>query len=324
MPGVGGYDYPRGPYGRTGFPGSTPASLGRIDHKQDAGGRRDRQLSATGAQVRDTGPEFQDPDPWRVPKPQPSPAETRFIPGAGPEPGNRYLRRNGSPRLPRARSMAHSTAPEHRMDPHIGDVHLAGRIPVRNTVAQRWKAIPGQWRAYRPAPNPGKTGAHLTGPSQYHPGVTIYGDPEGGPIPAMPYNPDGTPPQVVVSSRYVSLEGAQEGYAMNRPPLFTKGGTPDEIPPGAAPHIRGGRLSGQRYFGDLEDQRRIGRDDDAYGIARRRGPNHRPVLFEMPQPWTSRYYDVSPEQGATAPDMVYSSPTEGHRRTKRTSRKTRR
>jgi len=323
MPGIGGYAYPRGPYGETGFPGSTPATLrrGRTGHRQTAAGRRDRQRSVTGAQVLYTGEEFQDPRPTEVPKPQPSYGDVRFRPGNRPSLDNPVIAPDGSPRLPPGRSMAHSTAPEHRMDPHIGDLHLVNHKQVRNTVAQRIWAIPGQWRPYRPAANPGKTGAHLRGPSQYHPQTFIFGDPDGGPIPAMPYNPDGTPPQVIVPSRYVSLEGAQEGYAMNRPELFAKGGTPPAIPPGADPHIRGARLSGQRYFGDLEDQRRIGRDDDAYGIARRRGPQHRPVRFEMPEPWTTRYYDVAPEQGATAPDMIYRSPTPGHRRTKATGRR---
>lgn len=320
-PGIGGYDYPRGPYGKTGFPGSTPASLGRIDHDQTAEGRRDRQLSASGAQIRDTGREFQDPYPVMVPKPQPSPANIRLRPGTAPEPGNRFLRRNGSPRLPRARSVARTTGPEHRMDPHIGDVQLGGRKPVRNQVAQRWKAIPGQWRPYRPAANPGKTGARLTGPSQYHPGTIVYGDPEGGPIPAMPFNPDGTPPEVVVSSRYVSLEGGQEGYAMNREMLFAKGGTPPAIPPGADPHIRGARMSGQRYFGNIEDQQRIGIPSDSYGIKRRRGPNHRPVGFQLPEPWTANYYDQPSDQGTSAPDMIHrSASTGGRRRTKSTTR----
>src|SRR5215471_2373594 len=161
-PGIGGYSYPRGPFGATGFPGSTPAALGRIAHRQTPDGRRDRQLGATGAQVRDTGPEFQDPDPWRVPKPQPSPGQVRFRPGGAPDRDNRFLRGNGSPRLPRARSDAHTTGPERRMDPRIGALAPGAKPAVRNSVAQRYKAVPGQWREYRPAANPGKTGARIT------------------------------------------------------------------------------------------------------------------------------------------------------------------
>jgi len=136
----------------------------------------------------------------------------------------------------------------------------------------------------------------------------VYGDPEGGPIPAMPYNPDGTPPVVHVPSRFYSLEGAQEGYAMNRPPLFTKGGLPAAQPPGAAPHIRGARMSGQRYFGAIIDQQRIGIAEDSYGIARKRGPRHRPVRFQTPAPWSANYYDVAPQGGEQAPDMIHAAP----------------
>lgn len=312
-PGEGGYDYPRGPYGATGFPGSTPASLRRTGHTQGPEGRLDPQyqgrptLTVPDVWARDTGPQALDVGPVRTNRPQPSYSEVEFIPGTAPAPGNRFLRPNGSPRLPRARQMR-STSAEHRMTPHIGAVPMGGRKPPRNQTAQRWKAVPGMVREYRPAPNPGKTGAHLVGTSQYHPGVAVFGDPEGGPIPGMAYNPDGTPPQVTVLSRFVSAEGAQEGYAMNRPMLFTRGGTPAAIPHGADPHIRGARMSGQRYFGALVDQQRIGLPSDSYGISRRRGPRHRPVRFDLPVPWTANYYDVPGDTAVQDPDMIHRSP----------------
>lgn len=311
-PGEGGYDYPRGPYGATGFPGSTPASLRRVQHSQGPEGRKDPQfqgrptLTVTDVWARDTGPAALDVGPTRVPEPEQSYSEHPFIPGNQTGP-SQFIRANGSPRLPRARQMR-STSAEHRMTPVIGAVQMAGRKPPRNQVAQRWKAVPGMLRGYRPAPNPGKTGAHLMGSSQYHPGTTVYGDPDGGPIPGMPYNPDGTPPQVTVLSRYVSAEGGQEGYAMNRPMLFTRGGPPAAIPPGSDPHIRGARMSGQRYFGAIEDQQRIGLPSDSFGISRRRGPRHRPVRFDLPAPWTANYYDISPDEGTQDPDMIHRSP----------------
>src|SRR5262245_45046920 len=116
-PGIGGYDYPRGPYGRTGFPGSTPAA--RRTKPQGPDGRRDPSylgrptLTATEIRARDTGPEFGGSGPWRVPRPQPSYSEVEFRPGTEAEPGNRFVRRNGTPRLPLARQMR-STAPERR------------------------------------------------------------------------------------------------------------------------------------------------------------------------------------------------------------------
>lgn len=274
LPGLGGYDYPRGPYGATGFPGSTPASA--RTHTQTAGGRKDRQLTATGNQ-----------------------AEWAILPPRRP---------GGDPAQPRARTMR-ETAPERRMTPVIGGA--PGSQNVRNQVAQRFKAVPGLVRAYRPSPNPGKTGAQLNGPSRRHPGQMVYGHPDGKPIPGM--DPQPGPPYVTVSSRYVSLEGSQEGYAMDRPLMFAKGGkagypssyvsfTGDQ-------HPRGGRLTGQRYFGSLEDQQRIGLPSDAYGVARARGPRHRPVKFEQPAAWTTNYYDVAPDVRDQPPDMIHVSPT---------------
>lgn len=310
-PGEGGYNYPPGPFGATGFPGSTAAALDRVPHRQDAEGRKDRQLNASQIRDRDTGPEFADVDPVRVPKPQPRYGEVEFIPGQDPEPGNRFIRANGTPRQPLYRQMR-STSAERRSTPVIGALGLAERKPVRNSYAQRWRAIPGEIRAYRPSPNPGKTGARLMGPAQYHPGTTVFGEADGKPIPGMASNPDGTPPTVVVSSRYVSDEGAQEGYAMNRPLLFTKGGNPNNYPPGylGNRHLRGGRMTGQRYFGALEDQQRIGIPSDSYGIVRRRGPRHRPVRFDLPAPWTANYYDVPAQEGRQDPDMIHRSPVE--------------
>ena len=309
LPGVGGYDYPRGPYGATGFPGSTPAA--KQVHPQTEDGRKDRQLTTTGIWARDTGPEFTDPGPTETPKPQPSYGSVRFRPGTQPSPGNRFLRGNGSPRLPRYRTGA-ETAGERRMTPVIGRAIGSAAKNVRNDYAQRYKADPLAVRGYRPAPNPGKTGAALNGQSQYHPGTFVYGGPDGKPIPGMPSNP-GAQPDVVVASRYVSLEGSMEGYAMDRELRFSKGGTagyPDSyVSSTGVHHLRGGRLTGERYVGDLDDQARIGLPTDAYGIARARGPRHRPVRFEQAQPWTANYYDVPADQSTSAPDMIHTAPS---------------
>lgn len=274
LPGEGGYDYPRGPYGATGFPGSTPAAKDTHTQRRPEGARGLRQLTPAQAQHE-----------WAQ-------LPTR--------------RANGTPRQPFARQMR-STSPEHRSSPVIG-ADAPGAENVRNAVAQRFKAKPGDWRPYRPAANPGKTGAHLDGPSRYHPETEVHGHPDGKPIPGMAPQP-GYPPTVTVPSRFVSREGGQEGYAVNRPLEFAHGGTAG-FPPGytGSRHLRGARLTGQRYFGALADQQRIGLKSDSYGIARARGPRHRPVQFRQPGPWTANYYDVAPEQGATAPDMIHRSP----------------
>lgn len=305
-PGIGGYDYPRGPYGATGFPGSTPAA--KTTKGQGPDSRLDRQLTATQIRDRDTGPEFNETWPVETPKPQPSYGDVRFRPGTAPRPGNTFRRANGTARQPFARQMR-STSPEHRMTPIIGGA--PGSENVRNQVAQRFKARPELWRAYRPSPNPGKTGARLQGPSRRHPGTTVHGDPDGKPIPGMDEQPG--PPDVIVQSRFVSHEGSQEGYAMNRDLFFAKGGKPAPQPTGAAPHIRGGRYDGTRYFGELAAQQKIGLPSDSYGIKRARGPNHRPLRFEQPPPHTANYYDLPPDEGETAPDQIHRSPVAARR-----------
>ena len=302
LPGAGGYDYPRGPFGATGFPGSTPASP--RTHTQTADGRHDRQLTTTGIWARDTGPEALDVTPVRVPRPQPSYSQVEFLPGTT-RPESRFIRGNGTPRQPRARQMR-STSPEHRMTPVVGGA--PGSQNVRNQLAQRYKAVPGELHTYRVSPNPGKTGACLDAPSRYHPGTFVHGHPDGKPVPGMAPQ-TGFPPEVTVPSRYVSAEGAQEDYAMNRPLLFAKGGTPASYPQGyqGNEHVRGGRLTGERYVGALADQQRIGLPSDAYGLSRARGPRHRPVSFQQPEPWTANYYDQPPEAKAPA-DMIRQSP----------------
>ena len=308
LPGMGGYDYPRGPYGATGFPGSTPAA--RQVHPQTADGRKDRQLTATGIRARDTGPEFGDPGPVEVPKPQPSYGQVRFRPGTAPRPGNRFRRPDGTSRQPASRTGA-ETAGERRMTPVIGRPAGSASKNVRNSYAQRYKADPLEVRGYRAAPNPGKTGAALNGQSQYHPGNFVYGNPDGKPVPGMPSNP-GAQPEVTVQSRYVSPEGSMEGYAMDRALRFARGGVagyPDSyVSSTGVHHLRGARLTGERYFGALDDQARIGLPGDAYGIARARGPRHRPVRFEAPEPWTANYYDVPADQSSSAPDMIHAAP----------------
>jgi hypothetical protein len=276
LPGVGGYDYPRGPFGATGFPGSTPAA--RTTHTQTADGRRDRQLTASGNQAE-----------WALLPPR---------------------RADGTPRQPRARTGA-ETSSEHRMTPVIGGA--PGSQNVRNSIAQRYKARPALWRGYRPSPNPGKTGARLNGPSQTHPGTMVYGHPDGVPVPGMASNP-GFPPEVTVQSRFVSAEGSQEGYAMDRDLAFARGGVAGYPSSFVAftgnQHLRGGRLTGERYFGAIQDQQEIGLPSDAYGIARARGPRHRPVRFEQPQPWSANYYDNPPDTASSqAADMIHQSPS---------------
>ena len=72
--------------------------------------------------------------------------------------------------------------------------------------------------------------------------------------------------------------------------------------------VRGADLSGQRYVMAGKEQT-AGLPDGQYGIARKRGPLHRPVRFERPGPWSAHYYDVAPSAGTQAPDMSHESPS---------------
>jgi hypothetical protein len=325
---VTGYAYPPGRWGQTGYPGSTPAA--RPTHTQGASGRKDPNylnrptITASGIRARDTGPEFNDPGPVEVPRPQPPYSRQRFRPGTSPEPGNTFISPSGAPRRPKARNQRLATGFERRMSPVIGLFGMTEPKNVRNTTAQDWKAVPGQVRAYKPAANPGKTGAHLNGPSFYHPTQNVRGTQDGAPIPGITHALDGAEVNVLDRAVFGDTAETSSYYAMNRPAVFSKLGYP-AFPPGYEGdyHIRGGRYDGTRYFGPLEDQQEIGLPSDAYGRHRALGPNHRPVRFSLPAPWTANYYDVAAPAGATSPDMIHQSagqPPGRPRTTKKTSR----
>lgn len=259
LPGVGGYDMPRGPTGEGGFPGSTSASPSV--HPQTPDGRRDRQLTPEDAQ-----------NEWKY-------LPTRRI--------------NGTPRQPYARNKKQANDTYTPSTPIIGG-NAPGSQNVRNSVAQKYKATPGQMREYLSSPNPAKNGGQTSGNTDN--GVVIGGEPQ----------------PVVVNSRYVSPEGAQEGFAADRQIPYRI----HERPGGyrGAPSVRGADLSGQRYtMAGKENVNQGGHG--SFGIARKRGPLHRPVRFEMPGPWTANYRDEAPDEGSHQPNMV-RRPSGGPTKTK--------
>lgn len=266
LPGIGGYDMPRGPYGEGGFPGSTPAAPPTHTQEAPEGARGTLQLSASEAQQ-----------------------EWRTLP---------RRRRSGMPQQPYARG---------RPDLDQAQFNLEGRWspPInrrppgdqrqRNTVYYGGQlAAPGQMRAYLSAPNPGKNGGR---PARDR---SAGFDNDAGAVVG------GVPTTVYVDSRYVAVPD-QDGYAVQRPIPLKVHAVPHWYRGDV--HLRGAILDGERYTGAVEDQQMDhGEGTGAYGIARARGPLHRPVRFERPPRWTAHYYDVAPEQGATAPDMIYQSP----------------
>ena len=59
---------------------------------------------------------------------------------------------------------------------------------------------------------------------------------------------------------------------------------------------RGADLNGTRYYAEGPPVN-VNGGQGAYGVGRLRGPNHRPVYFNEPAPWTSQYYDTTASVG---------------------------
>lgn len=239
LPGVGGYDMPRGPYGEGGLPGSTAAAP--PTHPQSEEGSRKRSLTASGAQ-----------DQWKE-------LPTRRV--------------NGTPRQPFARDPRQATDTRRRSSPVIS-ANVPGNENQRNTRYYGGRqAAPGTGRSFRSAPNPGR----------------------------------GKVQDVFVSSdRYVygGVNGGYEGYEVQRQMPYRIHARPEGYE--GAPSNRGADLSGQRFTMPAKNNLNSG-GQGAYGIGRQRGPLHRPVRFRQPGPWTANYYDVAPDEGSQAPNMIHES-----------------
>src|SRR6185437_480994 len=194
--------------------------------------------------------------------------------------------RSGLPRNPRARNKAQADDTYKPSTPVVG-ANAPGSENVRNTYAQKYKADPSLIRVYLSSPNPGTNGGRSSGNTDN--GAVLGGDP--------------TP--VTVQSRWVSREGAQEGFTADRRIPYMIHHRPEGYR--GAGSNRGADLSGQAYRMEAKEET-AGLPDGDYGIARRRGPNHRPVRFEQPGPWAANYRDVAPDEGTHQPNMVRVSP----------------
>jgi hypothetical protein len=77
---------------------------------------------------------------------------------------------------------------------------------------------------------------------------------------------------------------------------------------------RGADLNGQRYYAAGQGDQFWNAGQGDYGAARKAG-GKRPVGFTAPAPWTTNYYDTTPEmqnaQAGQAPNAVYVSPNAG-------------
>jgi hypothetical protein len=300
--GQGGYTHGPGPAGQSGFPGSTSSTrtfkgasprsvkiesdrIGGFDQGFD--GVQTVQASRTFAEgqfnPRDT-PYVSTPRPRTIASLRQSPAE--FYGGlAGTttqtSPGNQIA--GGNPLTGAQQAGGHSQRDTEYPEPYARQIQISTDVPgsnnVRNQIAERYKAVPGQLRTYRAAPR---------------------ADAEGStPSTAV------TPGEVTVQSRFVFAGGGVQTYYMERQMPYN----------GRGDGGRGADLNGTRYYATgAPEFPNAGMG--AYGVERLRGPLHRPTMFAEPAPWSAQYYDTtasvgtpdSPGTASQSPDMVYVSP----------------
>lgn len=177
---------------------------------------------------------------------------------------------------------------------------LGGEAPgsnnVRNQIAQRYKAAPGQVHTYKSAPRADQAPTNRSGQAS-----------DGN------VHPDRVVQEVSVPSRFV-MPGATTTFSVLR-----------EMPYGGrGDGARGAQLSGQRFYATGQNEQFWNGGQGDYGIARQNGSKHkRPVAFQEPAPWTANFYDTTAgvEDGTTgqAPQAVYVSPS-GGRASNRTGR----
>lgn len=315
VPGIGGYAMGPGPAGTAGYPGSTAATrtmrgrnarLAKIRSDTNTGwesGLGNATVTQQSSYRAEThGSKVQSPrDTPTVTTPkgqlrqnlQSTPGEYYGGPMPKTGPGNNTA--GGNPMGPAQRVGGHSqrdtTTPWTQAQAPLGG-QAPGSENVRNQIAQRYKAKPGEVRAYRSAARADQAPV-LPG------GQGVDGN----------VKPELATTEVFVPSRFV-MAGAQTGWSVQRRMPYT----------GRGDGARGAQLTGQRYYGTGQQDQFWNAGQGNYGIDRQRGSRHkRPVAFTEPAPWTANFYDTTPEVGTTdAPgtptqggQAVYVSPSAG-------------
>lgn len=311
-PGIGGYAMGAGPAGQTGFPGSTGATrtfkgrnsrLAKVRSDTNTGWESGpgstsyTQQHAYRGDVR--GAAVANPrDTETVTTPQgqlrqnlqtndssefyggPALKTGRGNDTAGGRPGSRSAGVGGHDVLDTQTRWSKAQAP------------LGGEAPgsqnVRNQVAQRYKAVPGQAHTYRSAARADQAP------------VLDKGQNADGNVKA-----DLASSEVTVQSRFV-MPGATTTFSVLRRMPYT----------GRGDGARGAQLTGQRYYGTGQQDQFWNAGQGDYGLSRTYGTGRkRPVSFTEPAPWTASYYDTtSPVQDNTnpqSPDAIYVSPSAG-------------
>lgn len=314
-PGLGGYAMPSGPAGQAGFPGSTSATRTfknatprSVGIRADTNVGWESGLSST-PQVRQVPrtPGVRTRNPRQSPAvttPQPeltrkmqnnSPAEWYGGQPLSTQPG--YDLAGQNPLRHAEASGGHSVreteTPATQRQPMISG-GAPGGVPggsgnVRNTIAQRYKNVPGEMHTYQSAPR-GDMEKQGIGTEGVAPG-------------------DVETTSVTVPSRFVFDGGGVQSWSVERQMPYT----------GRGDGARGADLNGQRYYGLGGYDNFSNAGQGSYGKSRLEGPNHRPTNFQQPAPWSAQYYDTTDSVGtqdqagtnAQSPNLVYVSPSSG-------------
>ena len=200
----------------------------------------------------------------------------------------------GNPLMGAAAAGGHSTydteTPRISRQPDISG-GVPGSQNVRNQIAQRYKNPPGQMHTYMSAERPDQAPVN-----------------PGGQATDGNVHKDAVTSMVTVPSRYVWGSGGVQTWSVQRQMPYGSG----ERGNGA----RGADLNGTRYYAEGAATGLVNAGMGSYGVSRLRGPNHRPVAFNEPAPWSSQFYDTTasvgtpdaPGPGGQAPNAVYTSP----------------
>jgi hypothetical protein len=308
LAGRGGYTDGPGRTGEAGFPGSTSAT--RVNNgkppravkiKSDSNVGFDQGFE--GDQARQAGRHYG--EGWANPRetsyvstPQPRTIAS-LRKGPGEWFGGLPLRSDavapadhvvgGNPLTGAAAAGGHSTydteTPRTSRQPDISG-GVPGSNNVRNSIALRYQAAPGQYRTYKSAPRADQGDA---GPAESGAGGGRWA----------------SAPEVTVQSRFVWDQGGVQTWSVQRQMPYN----------GRGDGARGADLNGTRYYAEGPPVA-VNAGQGSYGVSRLRGPNHRPVYFNEPSPWTSQFYDTTasvgtpdaPGPGGQAPNAVYTSP----------------
>lgn len=314
-PGIGGYAMGPGPAGQSGYPGSTAATrtmrgrnarLAKIRSDTNGGWE-----SGLGTETQTQQSSFRaDVHGSSIASPRATPTVTTPLgqlrqnmrgqrgefyggPMQRTGPGNNTA--GGTPMTPAARAGGHSqrdtTTPWIHAQYPIGGL-APGSNNVRNQIAQRYKARPGDIHTYKSAARADQAPVNLGGQKT-----------DGN------VHPDLACQEVSVPSRFV-MPGGQTGWSVQRRMPYT----------GPGDGARGAHLTGQRYYGTGQQDQFWNAGQGDFGIERQRGSGHkRPVSFTEPAPWTTNFYDTTGEVGTSdAPgtptqggQQIYTSPSTG-------------